>query len=114
MQAAYELAQACRDRIAAERCAPARMIGPRASTAGRAKAGVVTRCACRGTKSAPVHHAGKEVGLDSGGLDGQRESAHHVVADFVLLGSGSGGADAPGEGGFLLGHARGSLFGPRG
>jgi len=44
MQAAYELAQSCRDRIVAERCVPraARMIGPRASTAGRAKTGVVT------------------------------------------------------------------------
>ena len=66
-----------------------------------------------GVAPAPAHHAGKEEGPDSGGLDGKRQPAHHVVADFVLGGSGSGGADAPGEGGFF-GHGRGSLFGPRG
>ena len=66
-----------------------------------------------GVAPAPAHHAGEEVGPDSGWLDCQCESDHHIVADFVLLCSGLGGADAPGEGGFL-GHGRGSLFGPRG
>ena len=43
------------------------------------------------------------------------EAGKHVVADFVLLGAGLGGAHAPGEGGFrFLAHSRGSLFGPRG
>ena len=38
-----------------------------------------------------------------------------IVADIVALRTGSGGADAPGEGGLLIvGHGRGSLFGPRG
>ena len=66
-----------------------------------------------GVAPAPAHHAGEEVGPDSGGLDRQREAAHHVVADFVFRGSGLGGADAPGEGGFFR-HGRSSLFGPRG
>ena len=66
-----------------------------------------------GVAPSPAHHAGEEVGPDSGGLNCQRESAHHFVADFVFRCSGLGGADAPGEGGFL-GHGRGSLFGPRG
>ena len=68
---------------------------------------------CRWSRiPAPTHHAGDESGRDPGGVDCQRESAHHVVADFVFPGSGFGGADAPGEGGFL-GHGRGSLFRPR-
>ena len=41
---------------------------------------------------APAHHAGEESGADSGGLDGQREPAHHVVTDFEFGSTGLGGA----------------------
>ena len=57
--------------------------------------------------------AGEEVGPDSGGLNCQCESAHHVVAGFVLRSPGFCGADTAGEGG-LFGHGRGSLLGPCG
>ena len=39
-----------------------------------------------GIVPAPAHHVEEEVGPNSGGLDCQRESDHHVVADFVARG----------------------------
>ncbi len=59
----------------------------------------------RGVAASPAHHAFKGEGARAAREDAQHQPLHRVIADFEALVAGSGGADAPGEGGFrLVGH----------
>ncbi len=54
------------------------MIGRRASIAGRARAGIVARCACHGTKSVPALPSSPKTGKEAAYEKGETRSFYNA------------------------------------